>query len=507
LFDSYRAAAPGRHPATSASVAMTKEISQPNHNATATLKPLKKLYRRFWRLSIAQKMHLGFFPLVLLIFLISVFALTKLNQLNRLNSSILQVNIPARATVEKMRNTIFDQESFIRRYMILKDKELLRIYQDLGSDFIKSLDIFKAFPEELGLPLKDLEESYNNYSSTLLAGIKLLEERPGAANEFEKNLRLHQTEVIGILQHIATAIEHDQNNKAGVSADIGSIAFNVALVLCVIGILLSTAAAAIVTRNIVTAVQKLQVATEMISHGNFDYRPVIANRDELGDLAEAFGMMATRLKNLEEMYLDASPLTRLPGGVAIENILKKKIEQHKLFAFCLMDIDNFKSYNDHYGYAKGNEMIQNTAEIIELAVHTHANSDDFVGHIGGDDFVVITTPDKCVAICEAIMAEFDKSIPEFYSQADRQSGFILGENRQGLEVRFPLASISIAVVSNQTRPLENHIQVGEIAAEIKEHAKSIPGSTIIFDQRQPQIKPEPETGIQKVINFPTQKQS
>ena len=483
------------------------EITQDNHNATATLKPLKKLYRRFWRLSIAQKMHLGFFPLLLLIFLISVFALTKLTQLNRLNSSILQVNIPARATVEKMRETIFDQESFIRRYMILKDKELLRIYQDLGSEFIKSLDVFKTFPEKMNLPLKELEASYNHYSSTLLTGIKLIEERPGTAGEFEKNVRARQTEVIELLKRIAGSIEQDQDDKAGVSAAIGSIAFNVALALCVIGILLSTAAAAIVTNNIVTAVRKLHVATEMISLGNFDYRPVIANKDELGELAEAFSMMATRLKNLEEMYLDASPLTHLPGGVAIENILKKKIEQQRLFAFCLMDIDNFKSFNDHYGYAKGNNMIQNTAVLIELAVKKHGNGDDFVGHIGGDDFVVITTPDKCEAICEAIVADFDQSIPEFYAPVDLQRGFILGENRQGHEVRFPLASISIAVVSNQTRPLESHIQVGEIAAEIKEHAKSIPGSTILYDRRQPQLSsPRPEKTPQKVVNFPAKNQ-
>lgn len=486
---------------------MTDGLNHHDLDATAALKPLKKLYRRFWRLSIAQKMHLGFFPLVLLIFLISLFALAKLNQLNRLNNSILQVNIPAQAAVEKMRGTIFDQESFIRRYMVLKDKALLRIYQDLGSEFIKSTEIFKAFPEQTGLPVKKLEDSYNNYSSALLAGIKLHDERPRDAAEFEKNIRLYQNRVIDILEQIALIIERDHNDKAGVSASIGSVAFNVALVLCVVGILLSTAAAAIVTRNIVTAVRKLQVATEMISQGNFDYRPVIANKDELGELAEAFSMMATRLKNLEEMYLDASPLTRLPGGVAIENILKKKIEQRRLFAFCLMDIDNFKSYNDHYGYAKGNEMIQNTAEIIEQGVNTQGNSDDFVGHIGGDDFVVITTPDKAGTICEAILAAFDQSIPGFYASEDRQRGFILGENRQGHEVRFPLASLSIAVVSNQTRPLENHIQVGEIAAEIKEHAKSIPGSAIIIDQRQPQINQEPDGDSKKVVNFPGKKQT
>jgi len=483
---------------------MIDRFNRQNHSGTSTLKPLKSLYGRYWRLSISKKMHLGFFPLVLLIFLISIFALAKLNQLNRLNSTILQFNIPAHEAVEKMRGTIFDQESFIRRYMILKDKELLKIYQDQGSEFIKNLELFKTFPDQLGVPQKDLEEAYNNYSTTLLAGIKLLEDHPDANAEFENNVHQRQTAVIEILEGIDRINEQDQKDKAGISASIGSIAFNVALVLCVIGILLSTAAAAIVTNNIVTAIKKLQVATEMISQGNFDYHPDIANKDELGDLSNAFSTMATRLKNLEEMYLDASPLTHLPGGVAIENILKKKIEQHKLFAFCLMDIDNFKSYNDHYGYAKGNEVIQNTAEIIEKVTADRGDRDDFVGHIGGDDFVVITVPEKTKEICETIVAEFDRSIPTFYEVGDRQRGFIRGENRQGHEVRYPLASISIAVVSNQTRPLENHIQVGEIAAEIKEHAKSLPGSSIIFDQRQSQTTGQ--ESLNKVVSFPGKKQ-
>ncbi|HSH13527.1 MAG TPA: diguanylate cyclase, partial [Desulfurivibrionaceae bacterium] len=438
---------------------------------------------------------------VVLILLISIFSLTKLNQINRLNTVILQVHSPTRAAVEKMRGTILDQESFIRRYTILKDKELLKVYQEHSREFIDNIARLRSLPADLNLPLSDLDKSYSNYSMTLLNGIKLLD-LPTYKEEFDQQIRQSQGSVIDHLAEIDRIIEADQNAKSGVSAAIGSLAFNAGLALCVIGILLSTSAAAIVTRNIVKAVRKLQVATEMIAQGNFDYRPAIKNKDELGDLAKAFSMMATRLKNLEEMYLDASPLTRLPGGVAIENILKKKIEQHKLFAFCLMDIDNFKSYNDHYGYAKGNEVIQNTAKIIDIAVALYGNSDDFIGHIGGDDFVVITTPDRCITICETIIEKFDAETPGFYNPEDRQRGFIVGENRQGQEVKFPLASLSVAVVSNQTHPMENHIMVGEIAAEIKERAKAISGSSIIIDQRQHSPGGE-ET--RKVIHLPDRK--
>ncbi len=221
----------------------------------------------------------------------------------------------------------------------------------------------------------------------------------------------------------------------------------------------------------------------MIAEGKFDYRPNIRNKDELGDLAQAFITMAKRLKQLEEMYLDTSPLTRLPGGIAIENIMNKRIAAKASIAFCLMDIDNFKAYNDHYGYAKGNDVIQTTADIISEAVAKYGGEDDFIGHIGGDDYVLITTPDRYPKICEAIIDTFDKTIPQFYDEEDRQRGHIVGENRQGQEVKFPLASLSIAVVTNVKRNFKNHLQFGEVAAEMKEHVKTISGSAFMVDKR------------------------
>jgi GGDEF domain-containing protein len=221
----------------------------------------------------------------------------------------------------------------------------------------------------------------------------------------------------------------------------------------------------------------------MISDGKFDHRPNIRNRDELGDLAHSFVTMAQRLKQLEEMYLDASPLTRLPGGIAIENVLSKRIAAGAPIAFCLMDIDNFKAYNDHYGYAKGNDVIQATAGIISEGVAKYGTEDDFIGHIGGDDYALITTPDLYPRICQAVIDTFDKTIPGFYDEEDRQRGHIVGENRQGQEVKFPLATLSIAVVTNVKRKFKNHIQYGEVAAEMKEHAKTISGSNFMVDQR------------------------
>jgi len=239
----------------------------------------------------------------------------------------------------------------------------------------------------------------------------------------------------------------------------------------------------IITRNIAGAIKKLKFATEMIANGEFNHKPDIRNTDELGDLAKAFVTMAGQLKNLEEMNLDTSPLTKLPGGTTIENVMKNRISAKAQIAFCMLDIDNFKAYNDHYGYAKGNEIIQATADIISKAVADHGSEDDFVGHIGGDDYVVITGLDSYRNICQTIVETFDKTIPDFYDPIDRNRGNITGEDRQGNKATFPLATISIAVVTNEKRKSLNHIQFGEAAAEMKEHAKSAAGSLFLVDQR------------------------
>jgi len=304
------------------------------------------------------------------------------------------------------------------------------------------------------------------------------------SKEFEDKIKTHQEKFIALIKSMAADARQDQNEKTGMTSTIGTIAFNVAKVLCGLGLILSIAAAMIITRNISGAIKKLKIGTEMIAKGEFNYKPDIRNTDELGDLAKSFVTMAGQLKFLAEMNLDTSPLTRLPGGTTIENEMKQRIRGKAQIAFCLMDIDNFKAYNDHYGYAKGNELIQATAGIIRKAVAEHGGEKEFIGHIGGDDFVVITTPDRYSNMCAAIVDTFDKTIPDFYDIKDRKRGYINGKNRQGEKTTFPLATISIAVVTNETRQSLNHVQFGEAAAEIKEQAKLESGSLFLVDQRK-----------------------
>jgi GGDEF domain-containing protein/CHASE3 domain sensor protein len=439
----------------------------------------------FLRLNIARKLMLGYSSLLALLVIISVYALMNLNRLNALNTSILQTDLPVINASEKMVDAIFAQERYARRYLILGTPDVMDLFSAKKKEFEGLLEQVRSTPGGKHLPVDEIAGLHREYVDILLARSSPAEISGGLLpKSLEERIKTRQEKIIAVINKMSSDALVAQNVKTSKTATIGRIAFKASAVLCGLGFLLSLAAAMIITRNISGAIKKLTFATGLISQGQFDHKPDIRNKDELGDLAKAFVTMAGRLKRLEEMYLDTSPLTRLPGGIAIESVMNKRIADNVPIAFCLMDIDNFKALNDHYGYAKGNEIIRTTAAIIGKAVADHGNDDDFTGHIGGDDYVVITSPDRYGKICEAIISNFDETIPGFYDGADRKRGYILGENRQGDKVKFPLASISIAVVTNEKRELLNHIQFGEVAAEMKEHAKSVAGSVYMVDQRR-----------------------
>ena len=175
-------------------------------------------------------------------------------------------------------------------------------------------------------------------------------------------------------------------------------------------------------------------------------------------------------------------MTHLADGLTIKNILKKRLDSGDKFAFFLLDIDNFKAFNDQYGYARGNLVLKEKAKIIEQAVREKGGQGDFVGHIGGDDFVVITVPERMHEIGNEIIKQFDARMPDFYDQKDRENGYIIGKNRQGVEIKFPIITFSIAIVTNERRRLTFPMEVSEIAAEEKDYAKMVQKSNYVIDK-------------------------
>jgi GGDEF domain-containing protein len=179
----------------------------------------------------------------------------------------------------------------------------------------------------------------------------------------------------------------------------------------------------------------------------------------------------------------ASPLSGLPGGVSIESEIARRIGTGGQFAVIYADIDQFKAFNDRYGFLKGDEVLVRTSEILAEAVDGAAVDGVFLGHIGGDDFVVITEPDSASAICQRIIEGFDAAAPSFYSPEDRAAGSIEVTDRRGVTHQVPLMTISLAVVTNERRLLDHPGKVSQIASEIKRYSKTLPGSVWVKDRR------------------------
>ncbi|HLF18962.1 MAG TPA: response regulator [Candidatus Omnitrophota bacterium] len=183
--------------------------------------------------------------------------------------------------------------------------------------------------------------------------------------------------------------------------------------------------------------------------------------------------------------LDASPLTHLPGNTSIMEEMSHQIESGKPFAVGYADIDKFKAYNDKYGFEKGDEVIKELARILIKNVRNIGGQDAFIGHIGGDDYVFITEDAVMDNVCKAVIKDFDKKVPSFYSKEDLERGYIVAKDRQGQTQKFGLLSVSIGVVSNTAQKITHVAQISEIGAELKRFAKTQDKSNFVRDKRGP----------------------
>lgn len=228
---------------------------------------------------------------------------------------------------------------------------------------------------------------------------------------------------------------------------------------------------------------RLKQATQQLANVVYDQKLPKAGSTTGDDLERDIHEMMCKIQANQQLCLDASPLTRLPGNIAIEQVLKGKMKNGEKFALCYIDLDDFKAYNDRYGYARGSELIKLTGEVIYRAKDEYGDPGDFVGHIGGDDFVLITSPDNIEPVCTAIIAAFDRAVPDHYAPDDRERGYIEATDRYGITRRFPLMTISIAVVSDVRRTFASPLEIAQVATEVKDYVKSLPGSNYLVDRR------------------------
>lgn len=228
---------------------------------------------------------------------------------------------------------------------------------------------------------------------------------------------------------------------------------------------------------IVTAKSDKQTKIKGLLMGIDDYLTKPVDTDEL----------IARLKMIikrNKQVLDSNPLSKLPGNPSIQARVEKAIEKGEKFAVLYIDLNNFKAYNDVYGFEAGDNVIKTLANILVNTVMPTPNSNDFIGHIGGDDFIVITSFEKAEDIAKKIINNFNQIVPSFYNEDDKKNGFIVTRDRQGNITRFPLMGIAIGIVHNLYRPIKSYAQVSHIGSELKKAAKAAQTSNYVIDRRR-----------------------
>jgi diguanylate cyclase (GGDEF)-like protein len=224
----------------------------------------------------------------------------------------------------------------------------------------------------------------------------------------------------------------------------------------------------------ITDVSKLAMEREE----EYRYDDVIVTKD--GKYVGIVSIQSLLMKLVEEQVEFASylnPLTRLPGNHTIQAKLHE-ILQHESFSILYFDLDHFKAYNDTYGFKKGDDLLQATAELLKEAF---LQKGYFLGHIGGDDFIAILSHYDFTSICETMIDDFDREMKNFYTPSHLSQQFVIAENRHGVKEKIPLVSLSIAIVTNQHQSFKTVEQLVEFAVVVKKNCKMVSGSCCLIN--------------------------
>ncbi|MDD2335590.1 MAG: diguanylate cyclase [Geobacteraceae bacterium] len=427
------------------------------------------------KLSLINKLILSYAAIAFFTMAATVFSVFGLQSLNGIVRDIARNDLPFVKRTEILHDSLQAQERSAAKFSVLKSPEFKQLFDQRQKEFSSVIeDIGKS---DSGPLLADIVRNYRDFGSK--AEI-LFQDKSDDITPLKETAE----KVNASIEALSKARQVILNEKLENADQKRETTVQWTLLLSTMGFVLALSVMAFFLVTISSSIKKLKRATHSIAEGNFDFDPDIPPGDEIGDLAEDFTKMAKRLKILEQISLDASPLTRLPGNIAIERILTKKLQAGETFAVCYADLDNFKAYSDRYGYIRGSDLIKMAGEVIYEAVQQNADKNAFVGHIGGDDFIMIVSSTEVDAVCQAVIDAFTDEIPQFYTPEDLELGHIEGPDRYGVNRIFPIMTISIAVVMCQQGEYDSAVKIAKTAAEIKEFAKGEAGSNYFIDRRK-----------------------
>lgn len=435
-------------------------------------------------LTVAQRIAAGYLLVILFCASATVYALVNLGVQNRRSEELVKVDFEAVGVARDMRTSLLAQERLERQLLILRDRDLAELLQRRQEEFAELWERFRAIPTEMGSAfLGDLVTELRSAAARSRALFQ--EERWEDAHRLSQEvLSPVRDRLVGLVDQFLGHQDQQLHATLNALSEDSDRAYRVTLALVFVGIGLAGLVASRLIYKLHRDLATLTRATREVAKGSFDYSVNLEGDDEFGQLARDFADMAEQLKELELERLDANPLTRLPGNLAIERELQARLDSGEAFAHVYVDLDHFKAYNDRYGYQAGSEVITAVARLVEEAARALGNPDDFIGHVGGDDYVIITTPDRAAAIADQLASEFDAMVPGFYSEEDRRAGYFISEDRFGVERRFPLLTVSVAVVTSQSLKHPTPEAIGRECAKIKEHLKKMTGSNVLVDRRE-----------------------
>jgi len=426
--------------------------------------------------TIRRKLLLSFICMALLTITASSYAVYRLYDLTRKADYIVNNNVSFMEQVRTLVATVVAMEEAAKKYPILKDPDIAALYYTRSREFDQLLERITV-PAKNGANEKESVKSRKRHLDQIFAEEEslILEGNQAEAMQLAEG---EAGPIIDTLIYILRSWEKrtDRLIDQGIKEiNLRSMeAMHITAILAGLSLLLGVLLTIAITLNILRPLKRLEAATEHIAAGNFDTRIEMEREDEIGHLSSAFNRMTERLKALEMQLLDASPLTRLPGNLAIEREIERRLKQGRPFSLCHIDLDNFKPFADVYGYAWGSEMIKETAAILEEALQVEGTTDDFIGHIGGDDFVLLAEPERALRISRYVVRIFNDRTGKYYTEEDRNRGSITALDRMGKWQDFPLVTVTISVVTDDGSRFKLPVEMARVAAQVKNTVSGSP---------------------------------
>jgi GGDEF domain-containing protein len=436
--------------------------------------------------SIRQKIFLSYIVMIAFTLLVGIYAILTLKNLNNITTSILFNYTTVNEKLTRMNDSALAQDLYEKRYLMLRQHDAENMFWDRGRDFNFSLaELVRTGFYESSVT-DNIAAIHTKYNSLFTQEVSLA--REGRSKEAEEMSSTEIKSAFGALlssmKDLDLKIKTQQAYYINQTNVLSEKSLMITSVLSVFSLVFGILFAYLISDHLNTAIVRLKDAADSIRGGDFDNLPEIKGADELADLALSFKQMSERLKELEAMNLDANPLTKLPGNLAIEKELFTRLNETQSFSFCLIDLDNFKSFNDRYSYARGSDLIKWLSELLIRIKKEYGSHDDFLGHVGGDDFIMICAPDRVQPICSKIIEEFDRGIIEHYDPEDVKKGFIISIDRNDKPAMFGIMTISIAVVNTDRTLISEPREVTQKVSELKQYAKTFAKSIYIMDRRR-----------------------